>query len=90
MHGPLSPQWVTDDVLQEIKKHAQEEKMRIHIHTLQTQLQKLYGIKKYGKSLVGHLDDIGFLGENVTCGHCVWLSDEDINILANTKTSVTA
>jgi cytosine/adenosine deaminase-related metal-dependent hydrolase len=89
MHGPLSPQWVTDDVLQEIKKHAQEEKMRIHIHTLQTQLQKLYGLKKYGKSLVGHLDDIGFLGENVTCGHCVWLSDEDINILADTKTSVT-
>jgi len=89
MHGPLSPQWVTDEALQRIKQHAEEERMRIHIHTLQTQLQKLYGLKKYGKSLLEHLCGLAFLGENVTCGHCVWLSEKDIRLLSETGTSVT-
>jgi len=63
--------------------------MRVHIHTLQTQLQKLYGLRRYGKSLVEHLWDIGFLGSNITCGHCVWLSEKDIELFAETGTSVT-
>jgi 5-methylthioadenosine/S-adenosylhomocysteine deaminase len=63
--------------------------MRIHIHILQTQLQKLYGLKKYGKSLMEHLYELDFLGRNVTCGHCVWLSDKDIELLSETGTSVT-
>ena len=89
MHGPLSPQWVTDESLREIKSHAKSLGLRIHIHTLQTQLQKLYGFRKYGKSLLEHLNDLGFLDGNVTCGHCVWLSEKDIELLSETGTSVT-
>lgn len=89
MHGPLSPQWVSDESLQEIKRHADGQGMRIHIHTLQTQLQKIYGLKSYGRSLLEHLDALDFLGTNVTCGHCVWLTDQDIEILAQTGASVT-
>lgn len=89
MHGPLSPQWVTDEALVEVKEHAASHDMRIHIHTLQTQLQKLYGLRRYGKSLVEHLHDLRFLGKNVTCGHCVWLSEKDIALLSETGTSVT-
>ena len=89
MHGPVSPQWVTDEALQAIKRHADEEGMRVHIHTLQTQLQKLYGLRRYGKSLVEHLWDIDFLGGNITCGHCVWLSERDIELFAETGASVT-
>ena len=89
MHGPLAPQWVTDEALQRIKQQADEQKMHIHIHTLQTQPQKLYGLKKYGKSLLEHLYELNFLGRNVTCGHCVWLSEKDIELLSETGTSVT-
>jgi cytosine/adenosine deaminase-related metal-dependent hydrolase len=89
LHGPLSPQWVTDEALQEIKQHADQQGMRVHIHTLQTQLQKLYGLRRYGKSLVEHLRDLDFLGRNITCGHCVWLSERDIELFSETGTSVT-
>jgi len=89
MHGPSGPQWVTDEVLREIKRQAQREDTRIHIHVLQTQLQKLYGRRRYGKSLLAHLSDLEFLGEDVTCGHCVWVSESDIELLSETKTSVT-
>jgi len=88
-HGPLSPQWVSDDALQEIKEQAKIQNTRIHIHILQTVLQMLYGQKKYGKSLLEHLYDISFLGKDVSCGHSVWLSERDIEILSETGTCVT-
>ena len=89
LHGPMSPQWVSAEVLQEIKQHAEREGLRIHIHVQQTPLQQRYGMKVHGKSLLAYLADLGFLGKNVTCGHCVWLSEEDITLLAETGTSVT-
>jgi cytosine/adenosine deaminase-related metal-dependent hydrolase len=85
----MSPQWVSDEILQEIKHHAEQEGLRIHIHVQQTQLQQHYGMIAHGKSLLAHLAGLGFLGENVTCGHCVWLSEDDISVLADTGTSVT-
>jgi 5-methylthioadenosine/S-adenosylhomocysteine deaminase len=88
-HGPLSPQWVREEALGEIRRQASRLGMRVHIHVQQTQLQRLYGFKRYGKSLIGHLADIGFLGPEVTCGHCVWISGQDIELLAASGTSVT-
>ena len=89
MHGPISPQWVDDESLKAVKRDADAHAMRIHIHLQQTSLQYLFGLKQYGKSLLGHLDDLGFLGGNVTCGHAVWIDEEDIRLLAKTGTTVT-
>jgi cytosine/adenosine deaminase-related metal-dependent hydrolase len=89
MHGPVSPQWVREEALQQIRKDADELHIRVHTHVQQTQLQKLYGLKRYGKSLIAYLADLGFLAEDVTCGHCVWISEEDIDLLSRFGASVT-
>jgi cytosine/adenosine deaminase-related metal-dependent hydrolase len=89
LHGPLAPQWVSDEALQEVRRRAAALGQRIHIHVLQTALQRLYGERTYGKSLVAHLEDLGFLGPEVTCGHCVWISAEDIALFARRGVSVT-
>jgi len=89
MHGPLAPQWVDDETLAGIAEDADRKKIRKHIHVQQTKLQKLYGFKTYGKSLLAHLDDLGFLGPDTTIGHGVWISKDDIALLARTGTSVT-
>jgi len=89
MHGPVSPQWVRKEALQQIRKDAGELGIRVHIHVQQTQLQKLYGLKRYGKSLIAYLADLDFLAENVTCGHCVWISEHDIDLLRRSGASVT-
>ena len=88
-HGPVSPQWVQEEDLKEIKKDAADKGIKIHIHILQTQLQRLYGIKEYGSSLMEYLYNLDFLGSDVTCGHCVWLNEKDIELLVETNTSVT-
>jgi cytosine/adenosine deaminase-related metal-dependent hydrolase len=60
----------------------------VHIHTLETKTQREYGLRKYGKSPVTHLRDIGLLKPNVTCAHCVWLDEDDIASLAATGAKV--
>ena len=89
MHGPVSPQWVRQEALQQIRKEATELGLRIHTHVQQTRLQNAYGLKRYGKSLIAYMAELGFLGPDVTCGHCVWISEGDIELLASSGASVT-
>lgn len=88
--GPSWAQGSTDEFLQRVKARADElGKVQIHIHTLQTPHQKAYGLKKYGKSLLAHLDDLGLVDENLTLGHAVYVSQSDIELLASKRASIT-
>jgi len=87
--GPMSPQWCTKDLLLEIKRAAQFLGCPIHTHALQSIFQKIYGMEFLGKTLIADLDEIGFLGEEVVIGHCVWPTEKDIEVLSRTKTGVT-
>jgi 5-methylthioadenosine/S-adenosylhomocysteine deaminase len=88
--GPSWAQGCTDDFLQQIKEKADSlGKTQIHLHTLQTPIQKAYGLRKYGKSLLAHLDDIGLVDENLTLGHAVFLNESDIELLADKGASTT-
>lgn len=59
-----------------------------HAHLLETKAQKQLAQEKYGCSAVEHLKQIGYLGERTSLAHCVWLSDSDIAILAETQSTV--
>ena len=88
--GPSWVQGCENSFLYHVKQRADElGKLPIHIHTLQSKIQKAYGLKKYGKSLLGHLDDIGLVDENLVLGHAVYLTEEDIELLAERNASTT-
>ncbi len=87
--GPLAPQWCTDPLLQEIREAADRLDAPIHVHALQSIFQKIYGLETMGKTLIRHMRDIGFLGERVVIGHCVWPTESDIDILCETGAGVT-
>lgn len=89
----LGPSWVqgsTDEFLVQIKEKADKYGgIPIHIHILQTPIQKAYGIKKYGKSLLAHMEDLGLIDNNLVCGHAVYLDKDDIERLAKKEASMT-
>lgn len=87
--GPLAPQWCSDALLQQVRVAADELDTPIHVHAVQSIFQKIYGLKHLGKTLIAHLRDLGFLGQRVVIGHCVWPTREDLAILADTGTGVT-
>src|SRR6202007_322495 len=46
------------------------------------------GRTRYGKSLVEHLDELGFLSDRLKAAHAVWLDDEDIARLSGAGVGV--
>ena len=89
----FGPSWVqgsTDEFLLRVKQKSDElGGIPIHIHTLQTPIQKAFGLRNYGKSLLMHLDDLGLVDENMVLGHAVHLNEDDIGLLAEKNASTT-
>lgn len=59
-----------------------------HAHLLETKAQKLLAFEKYGCTAVEYLKQIGYLSPRTSLAHCVWLEDRDIEILAETQSTV--
>lgn len=87
--GPMAPQWCTKGLLKDIGREAKRLGAIIHIHAAQTVFQKIYGLRTYGRTLISYLDDLGLLGPNLVIGHCVFPTESDIALLAQTDTGVT-
>lgn len=89
----LGPSWVqgsTKNFLIRVKeKSDQFGKVQIHLHALQTPIQKAYSQKKFGKSIVVYLDNLGLVDNNLTLGHGVFLTETDIELLALKGASIT-
>ena len=86
--SPANVQWVSDDFLLRTKEYAARYKTGIHIHLVETFYQKEYGLRKWGKTPVAHLNDLEFLGPELSCAHAIWLTDEDLESLAQAGTTV--
>jgi 5-methylthioadenosine/S-adenosylhomocysteine deaminase len=87
--GPSGPQRCTDEMLTACAALADELDLTIHIHVLETRMQALSGIKMYGKSLPAHMHEIGFLGPRVSFEHGIWMTEADIQLVRETRTSIT-
>jgi 5-methylthioadenosine/S-adenosylhomocysteine deaminase len=59
-----------------------------HSHLLETKAQEKLAQEKYGCSAVEHLKRIGYLSDRTSLAHCIHLTEADITILAETKSTV--
>ncbi len=87
--GPVAPQWCTTDLLQKIAQTAKDLGLPIHIHSLESMLQKIHGLTALGRSHIQFMEDIGFLGPEVVLAHSVWATEDDIRLLAKSGSGVT-
>ena len=87
--GPVGPQWCTTDLLQRIRQTAEELGVPVHIHSLESVLQKIHGLAAQGRTHIRFMHDIGFLGPEVVLAHSVWATESDIQLLAETGAGVT-
>lgn len=86
--GPVSTHWCSDRVLVAINEEAQRSQAGIQAHVLETRYQHDRAWRRYHKSAIAHLADIGFLSPLLSCAHCVWVTNHDIERLAETGTAV--
>ena len=69
-------------------EYAKVNDMPVCMHISETKSEVDNCIKKYGKSPIKLMHDIGMLDRGATLYHCVHLSDEDIDIIAQDGASV--
>ncbi|NIR27936.1 MAG: amidohydrolase family protein [Gammaproteobacteria bacterium] len=86
--GPPGPQWVSDPFMQRIAEAAQALDTGIQTHVVESFYEKLHGPRFYGQSTVAHLRDLGVLSPRFSIAHGVWLTEEEIAILAETGAAV--
>ncbi len=88
LYAPHSAASCSKEFLIRVKEIAEKDKTGIHIHVLETENELNLMKKRYGMCSVNLLNSIDFLNSNVLAAHCVWLSDDDIDILKNKKVNV--
>jgi 5-methylthioadenosine/S-adenosylhomocysteine deaminase len=79
--GPSGPQRCTDEMLAGCAALAEELDVVMHIHVLETRMQAVSAQRMYGKTLVEHMDAIGFLSPRVCFAHGIWLTPGDISLV---------
>jgi 5-methylthioadenosine/S-adenosylhomocysteine deaminase len=86
--APSGPQRCTDPMLVGCAELAEELDLAIHIHVLETRMQAVSGQRMYGRTLVEHMDAIGFLGPRVCFAHGIWLTPGDIELVRDRDVSI--
>ncbi|MBI3514022.1 MAG: amidohydrolase family protein [Proteobacteria bacterium] len=77
-----APQRISEDYFGFLSEFSRRHDLPFDIHILETKLQRVLGVETYGKSLVRHVHDLGFLDERVMVIHAIWVDDADIDLLA--------
>jgi cytosine/adenosine deaminase-related metal-dependent hydrolase len=86
--APANLHWCSDDALTVLSETSKAYNVPMHMHLLETAYQKAYAWKRGGCSAVEYIDRFDMLGPRTTLGHGVWLSESDIDRLAETGTCV--
>jgi cytosine/adenosine deaminase-related metal-dependent hydrolase len=83
-----APQRVTDDYFAALSDFSRLRDLPFNIHMLETKLQRVLGEEKWGKSLISHVHDLGFLDERMMVIHAIWTDEKDIALLAEAGCTV--
>ena len=87
----LSPSWahgLTERFARRVVEAA-KGKTQIHMHTLQSPVQKAYGLRRHGKPTMQWLDEMGLVARNCTYGHAIHVTEADIELMGRRGASVT-
>lgn len=86
LHFAMAPHaiyTVSKKLLIWIRDFAADNGLKIHTHLSETPGEVEDTIKKTGMRPVQYLDSIGFLNNNVSLAHCIYLDDDEIKMLGD-------
>ncbi len=70
------------------REMAEKFDVPLHTHLAETKFEVSEIQKRYGKTPVEYLESIGFLSKRLFAAHCVWLTDNEIELLAKRNVGV--
>ena len=71
----------TEAVTRYLANIVREKRGNLHIHLSETEKEQRQCIEKYGKTPLRWFYDLGALDSRAFCAHCVWVTDEDMELM---------
>ncbi len=86
--APSIPLHCADDFMCGCQRLAAEHGVGLHSHVAESKLQALAGMQRYGRTLIAHMDALGLVGPHFTAAHAIWLTDDDLRLMADRGASI--
>lgn len=86
--APCSPFSAGKELYQQSALLARDLRVRLHTHLCETLDEENYVLEKYGKRPLSYMEELGWTGSDVWYAHGIHFNDEELKILAETKTGV--
>ena len=86
--GPHAPYTCPDDYMEKVIALSHELNCGIHMHLSETKGEVENVIKATGKTPIAHMHDLGLFWNTTLAAHCVHVTDEDMDIMAENNVAV--
>ena len=86
--APCSPFSVSDELLVKSAELARIYGVRLHTHLGETIDEENYCLETAQKKPLAHMESLGWVGSDVWYAHGIHFNDEELELLAKTKTGV--
>ncbi len=86
--APHSAYMCSPETLRKTKALAERFDVPLHVHLSETEWEVGEIMTRYGRRPVEHLEAIGFLDERVLAAHCIWVADNEVELLARRNVGV--
>ncbi len=87
--APCSPFSVTADLMRRAAELARSyEGVMLHTHVAETRDEETFCLREFGARPARYMEQLGWVGPDVWWAHAIFLSDDEIQLLAETGTGV--
>ena len=83
--APANLHWLSDKALETTAEIAEQTGAKLHMHLLETPYQAEYAKRRTGHSALQFIDNLNLLGPQMTIGHGVWMTSDDINLMSTKR-----
>lgn len=86
--GPQGPDFLSENLLKEVKKISRKENIKIHMHVAQSTRESEQINNRYGKRSIDFLEEHGLLNENLIAAHLTDANEEEVKKVAESGASM--
>lgn len=86
--APCSPFSVSEELMRLTVELARQHGVRVHTHLAETLDEESYCLEHYGCRPLGLMERLGWVGPDVWYAHGVHFNDQELDVLARTRTGV--
>jgi len=86
--APCSPFSVSESLMKRSAALARHYGVRLHTHLAETADEEIFCVETYGRRPLQLMQDCEFIGPDVWYAHGIFFNDEELDVLARTKTGI--